>query len=67
MRLLKMLIVASLIAIATIEAWPYVASSRTPAPPRPGKRLVTMGQTLIRRIAAPIAARRARPRDSRWR
>ncbi len=66
MKFFKMLIVASLVAIATIEAWPYVAASAAPAatPPRHGKRLVRMGRTFIGRIVAPITARE---RHSRWR
>jgi hypothetical protein len=65
MKLLKVLVIASLLTIASIETWHRIA----PSPPRHPHlaRLSRMGQRIARRIKLPIAAHAIRDElPRRW-
>lgn len=68
MRLLKLLVVASLVAIALIEAWPHITTGPQVATRRPKRphlpHLTRMRERARERIVAPIAGRDSR---SPWR
>ena len=66
MKLLKTLVIASLVGIAFIQAWDYFEAA-PPRRPTPASRMSRFGRRIAERIVAPIAAKADRGGHSLWR